>query len=506
MPSKLPVSPTVGLIDDSNVLTLSWPLVQETVFTTSPFESYAGWDIYTSQTDGPAAFLQTFSPVPASPSAGETLTYTTVLASGTWLLNVKAVSNGFAGVTDSDTWSFNGSLISPLVPPTAGLGFPDPVLVSSVVFTVGGIPSTSMLLGQPLTVSLQSSYTNADQWQILWPDNTASGWLPLTANAVVKQFQVAGALDVVIQTRKQYNSIQYNPPVVLMRQLTVQIFVVDQEFSSTTAAQAALTGTLGIGGQQGFEIVDATTGVVTPNPWEVIARGIVRDTVTNELKLLVATSRFSEASSLLGTGAFDVFPIAGRPKTKDLILPVYENTFNSSTSAVPVKITTTSLPSNIFVGKSTPEFQLTASGGTQPYSWYTDGLPAGLKLSVNGVLSGTPLALGTSSINIAVQDGSIPFYISEQAFSITVSTDLLVEIAANQKDANSTVLPQLGNTLGVAQVNKPYSVQMQVGNVDPTSPLAGGLPPYTWSTPAGSLPVGLSIGSSTGIISGSPCT
>lgn len=505
MPFQLPVSPVSGLIDDSNVLTLSWPLVQETAGSPGfPFGDFAGWDIYTSQTNGPGVFLQTFSPIPASPSAGQTLTYTTVLATGAWFLNMRAHSTG--AVDNGPTWSFNGSLISPLIPPTAGLGFPDPIATVDVVFTVGGTPATSMLLGQPLTVTLQPAYTNADQWQIQWPDNTTSGWLPLSASVVVKQFQISGALNVVIQTRKQYNSIAYNPPVVLMRQLTVQIFVVDQQFSSTTAAAAALTGTLGIGGQQGFEIVDATTGTVTPNPWEVIARAIVRDTVTNELKLLVATSRFADASSLLGTGAFDVFPIAGRPKTKELIIPVYENTFNSATSAVPVKITTSSLPSNIFVGKSMAEFQLTASGGTLPYIWFTDGLPAGLKLSVNGILSGTPQALGTTSINVAAQDASVPFYVSEVALPITITTDLLVEIAAGQTDANNTALPQLGNTFGVAQVNKPYSVQMLVGNVDPTSPLAGGLPPYTWSTPAGSLPIGLSIDPSTGIISGSPCT
>lgn len=405
-------------------------------------------------------------------------------------------------VGDSTTWEFNGNPLAPI----HGLQFPDPLLAADVSFVVSGAASTSMLLGEPLTVTLQPTYVFADQWQIVWPDNTASGWLPLTANVIVKQFQISGALNVVIQTRKQYNSTSYTPPVVLMRQLSVQIFVVDQQFNSQTAAQAALTGTLGIGGQQGFEIVDATTGTVTPNPWEVIARAIVRDTVTNELKLLVATSRFADASSLLGTGAFDVFPIEGRPKSKELIQPVYEVTFNSATSAIPVKITSATLPSNIFVGKPMPEFQLLASGGTQPYSWYTDGLPAGLKLSVNGILSGTPLALGTSSVNISVQDSSSPFYISEVPLPISVQTDLLVKIAANQTDANSTPLTQLGSSLGVAQVNKPFAIQMQVGNVDPTVGTPGGLPPYTWSTPAGSMPIGLSINSNTGLISGTPCT
>src|SRR5208337_3968618 len=52
----------------------------------------------------------------------------------------------------------------------------------------------------------------------------------------------------------------------------------------------------------------------------------------------------------------------------------------------------------------------------------------------------------------------------------------------------------------------PYSVQMAVGNVNPSNPIPGGVPPYTWSIPAGNLPIGLSINSNTGLISGTPST
>src|SRR5208282_5303022 len=250
----------------------------------------------------------------------------------------------------------------------------------------------------------------------------------------------------------------------------------------------------------------ATSAAVVPNPWEIIARAIVRDTITNELKLLVASSRSSNASSLLGTMAIDVFPMEGRPKAKELIVPVYENGFNALTSSTPVNITTAQLPTNLYVGKPIAEFQMTATGGTPQYSWFTDGLPQGLKLSINGVLSGTPLALGTSSINFAVQDSSIPFYIAETSLPVVIATDLLVIVAAGQTDANHNPILQLGASLGVAQVNTPYSVQMQVGNVNSSVSTSGGLPPYTWSIPAGALPIGLSINPATGLISGTPST
>ena len=491
------VGPASALIDSNNVLTVNWlPPVGP---------DYLGWEIILNGI--PTAFVTA-----PNPYTGTSRFYTATLAPGFHSMGISASVAG--SPPSSYDWEvYNTPVpnvwndVSSLTPPY--LQFPDTIASVDVVFS-----ATTVELGQPLTVQLQPAYTNADQWQIFWPDGTSTGWLPLSASLLTKQFSISGPLDVVIQTRKLYNSSSYSPAVILMRQLTVEIFVVDQQFTGTTTTSTSLTGTLGIGGQQGFEITGATGVAATANPWEVIARFLVRDTQTNEIKLGIATTRFSNASSLLGTMGIDVFPIEGRPKDKELIVPVYENSFNALTSSIPVNITTTQLPTNIYVGKPMAEFQMQASGGNLPYAWYTDGLPAGLKLSVNGVLSGTPLALGTYSINFAVQDSSVPFFIAEAAFPITVSTDLLVQIALNQSYtifttptlSTTTALIPLGTSLGIAQVGTPYSVQMAVGNVNPSNPIPGGLPPYTWSIPAGNLPIGLSINPNTGLISGTPST
>lgn len=483
------VGSTSATIDNNNVLTVNWLPPAGPIYT--------GWEIILNGL--PAASI----PAP-NPYTGTPRFYTTQLSTGSYRMDMQ--TNLAGSPPASFDWEvYNTPVpniwnnVSSLTP--SGLAFPDAITSADVVFS-----STTLQLGQPLTLQLAPAYVNADQWQVLWPDGSNTGWLPLSASLLTKQFTISGPLDVVIQTRKLYNSSIYSPSVVLMRQLTVGIFVVDQQFTGTTTTSTSLTGTLGIGGQQGFEITGATGAASTANPWEVIARFLVRDTLTNEIKLGIATTRFSNASSLLGTMGIDVFPIEGRPKDKELIVPVYENSFNALTSSIPVTITTTQLPTTIYVGKAMAEFQMTASGGNTPYAWYTDGLPAGLKLSINGVLSGTPLALGTYSINFAVQDSSVPFFIAEAAFAITVSTDLLVEIALGQTDAKGNALAQLGTSLGIAQVGTPYSVQMTVGNVNPSNPIPGGLPPYTWSIPAGNLPIGLSINANTGLISGTPST
>lgn len=468
---QLRSAPTVASIDENNQLVANW---QPLVGPDGTFDQYSGWNI--SLQNPPSAPVVTFKSATLNPGETESSrSFTTTLTSGTYLMNMQALSNDTTQALNSNLWEFNGTV--------SNLQFPDPIGPTQVTFD-----NTSLELGQTVNITLQASYTGADQWQIIYPDNTTTGWLPLSSSVVAKQFQIAGALPIVVQTRRLYTTTAYVPSVVLLRQRTFQIFVLDQQFNPQAAIQGALTGTLGIGGAQGFEIVDATTGTVTPNPWEVVARAIVRDKNSNELKLLVATTRFSNASSLLGTMAIDVFPMEGRPKNLELITPVYENTVTSTTSAVPVKISTTTLP-NIVVGKPMAEFQLQATGGNQPYAWYTDLLPEGVKLSINGVLSGTPAQLGVFSINFAVADASTPAYIAESTLSIVVETDLLISNA----------------TLPNATVGTPYNTQMILGNAVGGSTV-GGLPPYTWEVAAGALPIGITIDPNTGLLSGVPCT
>ncbi|SDF31707.1 Peptidase inhibitor I9 [Lentzea fradiae] len=50
--------------------------------------------------------------------------------------------------------------------------------------------------------------------------------------------------------------------------------------------------------------------------------------------------------------------------------------------------------------------QLSASGGTAPYTWSVTGLPAGLSASSTGAISGTPTTAGTSSVTATVTDAA----------------------------------------------------------------------------------------------------
>jgi hypothetical protein len=155
----------------------------------------------------------------------------------------------------------------------------------------------------------------------------------------------------------------------------------------------------------------------------------------------------------------------------------------SAIDGAPLSITTSSLPS----GTSSTAYSATlrASGGAPAYTWsITSGkVPSGITFANTGVLSGTPAATGTFPITFAVTDGSNP----AQTYSASLS--LVVAVAS------ATPLTVTTSTLPSGTDGTVYSGTLQA---------SGGTPAYTWSISAGSLPGGLTLAATTGVISGTP--
>ena len=128
-----------------------------------------------------------------------------------------------------------------------------------------------------------------------------------------------------------------------------------------------------------------------------------------------------------------------------------------------------------------------AAGGTPRYTWaITSGaLPDGVTMDeLTGVMYGTPTKSGTFPITVAVSDHSVPAQTQSRSFSFVIA-------GATAPLAIST------NGLGQGSTGKSYSGSLSA---------SGGTPAYTWSIASGSLPAGLSLSSSTGVISGTPTT
>jgi subtilisin family serine protease len=140
-------------------------------------------------------------------------------------------------------------------------------------------------------------------------------------------------------------------------------------------------------------------------------------------------------------------------------------------------VTTTAMP---------PAFQnepysttLAASGGTPPYRWALTGggVPAGLAVGADGVVSGTPTASGTWTFTVTVTDAA------GSSGSATLQLPTAAPLAVT-----TTALPT--GSVGVA-----YSTTLAA---------AGGQAPYRWRIVAGGIHPGLTLSPDTGTISGTP--
>jgi hypothetical protein len=122
---------------------------------------------------------------------------------------------------------------------------------------------------------------------------------------------------------------------------------------------------------------------------------------------------------------------------------------------------------------------LTAAGGTLPYAWSVNAgsLPPGVTLSSAGVLAGTPTTAGsfTFSVNVIDKNNGI----ATTSITLVVAAGLTLSFPA----------PPSG-VVGTAYVD--------------TLTATGGTAPYSWSVSAGTMPTGITLNASTGVLSGIP--
>lgn len=124
-------------------------------------------------------------------------------------------------------------------------------------------------------------------------------------------------------------------------------------------------------------------------------------------------------------------------------------------------------------------YDFSASGGTTPYSWSQPAgvLPSGLTLNSSGALNGTPSSAGIYSFTVRVTDNA------------SATANQTVSLTINPIISTNAALP-------LAKGDQPYSQTLQ------TSGTSGSL---YWDLGAGSsLPQGLSLNSSSGLLSGTP--
>jgi len=222
-------------------------------------------------------------------------------------------------------------------------------------------------------------------------------------------------------------------------------------------AGEAYTATLGASGGTGEYTWSVISGAL-PDGLSLSSAGVISGTPT-----------------AAGTFAFTVKVSDGKTTlTQGLSIVIVE------AAPVALAITTASLPGGTV--NQTYEETLEAVGGTENYTWslVSGNLSAGLSLSSDGVISGTPTAEGTSNFTVEVNDGEANV---TKALSIVVVAEAVPVALA----ITTTSLP--GGT-----VNETYEETLEA---------VGGTENYTWSLVSGNLSAGLSL-STAGVISGTP--
>jgi hypothetical protein len=124
----------------------------------------------------------------------------------------------------------------------------------------------------------------------------------------------------------------------------------------------------------------------------------------------------------------------------------------------------------------------TVTGGVAPYTFSvgTGTLPAGLTLNAStGAITGTPTATGTFTIKVTDHNGAVATTTCQ--FVIATAVNLVCGSCGASKATTGTA----------------YSASLSV---------TGGAGPYKYSITGGSLPPGLTLNASTGVISGTPTT
>ena len=227
------------------------------------------------------------------------------------------------------------------------------------------------------------------------------------------------------------------------------------------------TGTIGTAYSASLSATGGTPGY---------AWSITSGSLPSGLSLSASTGTISGKPSAAGTSSFTVTVADSENPAQISSMPT-----SISIASPQLAITSSTLPSGSIGAPYSISLQ--ATGGTPTYTWGTMSgqLPTGLSLTPStGVISGTPTASGTFSFTVAVTDSANP--------TQAISTPESITVGSSQLAITSSML--ISGTAGTA-----YSVPLQA---------SGGTLPYTWSIKSGTLPAGLTLAATSGVVSGTP--
>lgn len=321
--------------------------------------------------------------------------------------------------------------------------------------TLNSIVSSS---GVSKTIATSTLYSVGDVFTYTVGNNTTSDGSGTFTNTRAHFSNTSGTTDYGVYARTP------NTPTVTS--------ITPTSGSANGGTTVTITGkSFVIGGVAG-----ATTSVVTG----VTIGGFPVQSYTVSLAGDVTSSTISAVTpaGIAGSASVVVTNTVGSNAANSLFTYVLPPSATANTTAAQ-NLTVSGVMSNI-----TP---LTGSGGTAPLTYYVSSgtLPSGISLNATtGVISGTPTAAySTANVVIAVKDANnIPA-------STTSSVSFTVAARPTRTASDTT--------------SRTLAVGLPISSFTPITG-TGGTAPLNYFISSGTLPSGLTLNSTTGLVSGTP--
>jgi hypothetical protein len=263
---------------------------------------------------------------------------------------------------------------------------------------------TSLNPGQTVTIIATLTNDRTDQgvtWTLTGP-GTLSG-NTTTAVVYTAPSTVAVATSATITATSVANTtITATQSVSLTAVLTI----------TTTSLPAGILGVA-------YDSFINAAGAPSPFTWTIIS-GSLPPGLTFQTTSTSTSAEITGTPTVLGTSNFTVQVEDSSDAIVTQALSIVIN------KPPPLSVATGSLQSGtVGIPYNPNNVALQASSGVPPYTWSLAGgtlLPPGLSLSSSGVISGTPIATGTTNFTVQVTDSSEPAHQTATAnLSITIN-------------------------------------------------------------------------------------